>query len=540
MLRFSAPHHFSIGDAVIYRIATGGTSISSDFVDGQVLYVRPVDNYTIELYTTLAAATAAALTFHTGDVSGNQIATSTFSTGDRVTYRSDPTRAFTYSTSSDTSKPYLTHSVDVNVDGGGNVTGDNSGAYNIYLATATFTSPGQSATISGHGLNDGEAVVYQTSDAGNKIPELTVGTTYYVIYQSAFTIQLALTYCDAVGHVGDSACPVSATVTPIHISAPSESHAVQAIAPLGIGLVDGNTYTVTRADSGHISLNGQTLSTAHVFGNQQLYLAGSPLTAGGGGQQLYLKLTGSLPSSDQRLLATDQTSLRLASPPLGAGVTVASAHGGGGGAFSFTEQDATTSINPTVLAYDDATSIVAGFNVGITAQVVTNGGASTSNGSGGFISGAGVSSTLGGTNITSAFIGTGPAAGITGDSASPQVTATGVSITAGGMVRVASTSTLEAHVNGNTESGGFAGGSVSSAEINLTDKTSSVIGDGATVTASTLSVLASTVNSNLTSHSRSIFIAFAGFATAEADSHLTSYDTALIDGQASTTTAVFL
>src|SRR5205823_5311173 len=145
--------------------------------------------------------------------------------------------------------------VDVNVDGSGKITGDNSTAYNIYLAK--LVTPGDPPVIAGHGLSNGEKIIYQVSDASAKISQLTEGGTYYVHYVDAYTIQLATTYCKAVGDIGDHANCNAVAIDVIHISRPSDANATHAIAPAPLGtLTDGFTYTVTRSGS-DISLNGQ-------------------------------------------------------------------------------------------------------------------------------------------------------------------------------------------------------------------------------------------------------------------------------------------
>src|SRR5207302_190677 len=73
MVRFASEHHLETGDAVIYR--TSGTSISSSFSDGAVLFVRVIDANTIELYTSHADAISGAVSF-TSVLSGNRITTS--------------------------------------------------------------------------------------------------------------------------------------------------------------------------------------------------------------------------------------------------------------------------------------------------------------------------------------------------------------------------------------------------------------------------------------------------------------------------------
>ena len=258
MVRFAGPHHFENGDAVVYR--TSGSTILPGVADGTVLYVRVIDANTIELYTTAAAATAAAIAL-TGPgaapIAANQITDSTLADGARVTYQSAPPL------------PFTNVGVNVTVDGTGKVTGTNPTAYNIFLGTITV--PGVNPTIVGHGLQEGQQVIYQTLGA-NPITGLTTNGTYFVHLDSTWTVQLAATYCDAVGSDFDPTCegtdgngdpvphprnlihiapPDSCTVTPL----PASCSATSAIRPDEIGgLTNGQTYTVNRVDPTHITL----------------------------------------------------------------------------------------------------------------------------------------------------------------------------------------------------------------------------------------------------------------------------------------------
>ena len=258
MVRFAGPHHFENGDAVVYR--TSGSTILPGVPDGTVLYVRVIDANTIELYTTAAAATSAAIAL-TGPgaapIAANQITNSTLADGARVTYQSAPPL------------PFTNVGVNVTVDGTGKVTGTNPTAYNIFLGTITV--PGVNPTIVGHGLQEGQQVIYQTLGA-NPITGLTTNGTYFVHLDSTWTVQLAATYCDAVGSDFDPTCegtdgngdpvphprnlihiapPDSCTVTPL----PASCSASSAIRPDEIGgLTNGQTYTVNRVDATHITL----------------------------------------------------------------------------------------------------------------------------------------------------------------------------------------------------------------------------------------------------------------------------------------------
>ena len=59
VIRFAAPDNFQTGDAVKYD-ANGNTFISSAINETSTYYVRVIDPYTIELFTTLADAEAPA------------------------------------------------------------------------------------------------------------------------------------------------------------------------------------------------------------------------------------------------------------------------------------------------------------------------------------------------------------------------------------------------------------------------------------------------------------------------------------------------
>jgi hypothetical protein len=150
MIRTVAPHDLETGDAVIYR--TEGASISGSFSDGQVLFVRKIDDFTFELYTSFAEATAPALNF--SSISGNKITDGgQFADGARVTYKA-PAPLF-----------FNNQSVDRSSDFFGGLPDSNCGSCNnIYLGYHNpVTSTGYD-DLFGHGLTEGQAVIYQVSD----------------------------------------------------------------------------------------------------------------------------------------------------------------------------------------------------------------------------------------------------------------------------------------------------------------------------------------------------------------------------------------
>ncbi|MGH3304330.1 MAG: hypothetical protein ACRDOK_22160 [Streptosporangiaceae bacterium] len=95
---------------------------------------------------------------------------------------------------------FTNEGVNVDLNSSGNVTQFDAVANDIYLGVVT--SPGNPPTVQGDGLTEGQAVIYE-ADTSGLIGGLTPGTTYYVVL-TAWTIQLAATYCDAVGACKDS------------------------------------------------------------------------------------------------------------------------------------------------------------------------------------------------------------------------------------------------------------------------------------------------------------------------------------------------
>ena len=90
----------------------------------------------------------------------------------------------------------------------------------------------------------------------------------------------------------------------------------------------------------------------------------------------------------------------------------------------------------------------------ITSNVTTNASSSTGNGSGGVIAVADVDSDISGTDNNSAFVGADFGSAIAGDSATPQVDGTGITIKAGGNIKIAATTFLTTSISADTDSGG--------------------------------------------------------------------------------------
>ena len=584
MVRFSSPHGLESGDAVIYR--TAGASISNGFANGALLFVRVIDDHTIELYTSQSDATAAPFFFSAGSVcdpgSGcaNQIVNSSLADGTRVTYKN--------------ADPIIFDAGSVNADYCHNILCGNDGHI---LSPNEIGSDHRIYLGSGDGgFSEGEALIYQVSDNANKIGGLTDGNTYFVHVVDNWTIQLAGTYCTAVGYSGDNRCTSDPTDTDpskrinrnvIAITRPptfdptpaadptSDDHTcgsaahrscTQALRPAPIyGLTDGFTYVVDRIDGTHIALQGVgTLSPYYndpnsakgarstvggdnnpddIFGGstQALFLAGAALKVSTGcgtgstpcAEELDIRLTGTLDTANQ-LLNVDTSSLRGAHPPVGDGKSSASGTGGGGSIGDVSEPEATVNISPSLKAYVAAKTVTIGGDLWITTNLKTNTSANTENGSGGVVSIPSVDSEISGTDNNTAGIG--DFSGISGiDGSDPsaksaKVDASGVTINAGGNIKIQADSSLNSYAHANSDSGGGFDDSNADAHINFTDNTSVAIGKNANVTGLTLAMNAATGGSNH-ANAHSVVIALFGGSSASPTVNITSNNVALLDGE---------
>ena len=344
-------------------------------------------------------------------------------------------------------------------------------------------------------------------------------------------------------------------------NADGATHALRP-APLN-DLVDGYTYEVHRVNGSEITLRdvgGSTdkslsfsyTGTGTVVGgdshdsNQHLFKAGAPLQtslscSGACGQQVYLRLTGSLPSTTQKLLATDGSSLRGVSPPSGDGQTSASATGGGGAAIDVSVPTARVVVNPTVKSYVAASTVTVGGDFWVTSNLATNTRANTQNGSGGLVSipdvdssivGDGDNSGVPGTHNNTSFVGADFGGdGISGDTApgTSQVDASGITITAGGNVKLMATTFITSSIRAHTDSGGAGDFSNASALVRLDDNTTTIIGKNAHVTGSTVALISKTGGNN-TGTADSFVLAFIGSSDDDMDFRLHSRANAILDG----------
>ena len=475
---FAGPDQFKTGDAVHYD-TNGGGSISSGLNTTGTYYVRTIGpdaiGNTIKLYPTLAAATAPFKSFDpTVKVSGSTFLFNDlgFQNGDKVTYQGPAPLTFT--------------------------TGGLKNGNQIQVASTS-------------GLQTGDKVTYQTNAPAGTLPitELVNGGTYYVIVVDSTTLELdPVSKADAQG-----ANPTILSLT----AGPNGGQITELLQQQSIGnLVNGNTYFVVGATAGTFQLstvfNGSPipLDVSQTSGVHQIGFDGiafDNLANANGTQDIYLAITGPATTGPNgaKLFAAGGVSLRALQPPVGSGVTNATADGGSfaGGAFPF--PSASASLSPVVQASIDATTVNAGGNVTILASATQSVGANANNGSGGVIEigEASASATYNGT--TKAFVGA------TNDG---NIDATGVTIQAGGNVQIASSEDVTTNVN--VESNGGGGISSGDAEATSTVNTNTVaaVGANANVTGQTVSISAINPSYNLNTNATVNVFALGAAATA--------------------------
>ena len=218
--------------------------------------------------------------------------------------------------------------------------------------------------------------------------------------------------------------------------------------------------------------------------NQHLFTAGAPLNTSTGcsgnpcAQQLYLKLTGSLPSTtSQKLLNPDGSSLRGSSPPSGDGETSASAERRRRRGDRRQRPDGRGQHQPDREGRTSRrTTVTIGGDFFVTSSLSTKTHANTENGSGGLVAIPDVDSSIVGTDNNSRIHRqhdlhrrASAAHGIEGDDGpgTAQVDGTGITITAGGNVKLAATTFITSSIRAHTDSGGAGDFSNASAFVQL-------------------------------------------------------------------------
>ena len=432
-ITFQANHGFVSGDCVYYDRRTG-VSILAPWQTAQAnasqcantsgnpnlraFFVRVIDATTIKLTTTLAA-TAPGFDDAPFDVtvSGNTVVFGTLPPGLAVNsaliYRAPVVI------------PVTTGVVDVElveVDG------------QLVPRTVTTEDPRTTTTVHiaannnifiGNDLlgtlSNGDAVRY-VLEPGAVSVGLTSGATYFVIKGANGLIQLASSYCLAVGTAGDAACvlpdgadegdepdPIAVTALELTTSAGRDGDEHSLERSIG-GLVDGQTYYVRSIDGTAvelaltrggpaITLDASRRAGPHGFGIVEVDLHPG---SGPGPQALFVRITS---AGTGELRAPSGALLSSVSPPAGNGKSEATAQGGQGGLGSFDFPSATMKGSPSVTATLAAVLLQAGFDVELAAvsafDVSSNADAA---GGGGLSVGKAVASTNLGDSPTNATI----------------------------------------------------------------------------------------------------------------------------------------
>jgi len=448
IIRFAVPHRFRDGDAVRYDPQSGGL-INAALNETDTYYVRVVDDFTIKLAFTQAAALVAPTDFGAGSVNGalDFLTLAGFSNDQAVTYRAPK------------SEKFQTEGID-------------GGAETILIKTRD-----QDLNFVGHGLSTGDRVQY-FQETG---PNIGVGNgaIRYVIRVDDFLIKLSDTYAHAL-----------AGTDIVDLTRAGDDDNFHVLVRATIGLENAKTYYVV--NSGGFGANTFQLSASQggaalgltaseVTGTHTLGVEGMELVPAAGTQSLFINFTAT-GGNGQTLFGPNDVSLRTIAPPPGNGISESSGSGGSGGGFAGGHPAGKTIINHNVSSYVAATLVKAGRDVTINSISSANGSAYASNGSGGFIQVGAADAFLEFHNTNLGYIGV--------DAGGGTFDATGVYIQSGRLVSVHATSSLNGTVSSNADGGGFISDSDAESHLDVDGATRAITGGAADVHADALSVLA--------------------------------------------------
>ncbi len=546
VIHFSTQHNLHNGDPVLYS-TVNGTAISG-INTTTTYFVHVVDEFSIRLFTSRDAAMVAAKNFTVANVNGSTININNhgYTEGQAVIYNSPEAEGFTTEqvgwyynadgTKTDVADNRIFLGEDTNGDGspdsghglstgqkitfktdGGAITNlynnvdyyvykiDN---YQVALAASYCEAVGYSGDNScttPDGDDEGtdpdpilqnlitlNMVSGQQAKRNLLVPSaldsLQDGHTYYVHVVDTNNVELALTYCEAVGYSGNSGCTTA--------DGPDEG-----------------------TDPDPIARQPIILTEIYVAGTHKLSPAGVNLTASGSGtHQLRINIsswqTGNKLYAYKAVLedgSTEYVSLRSLVPPPGDGVTNATAKGGQGGIVSVTVPTAVTNVTHTAKAYI-ASSVTAGGDVTISSISNVRTKAYVKNSSGGVIMVGEADATTNVTNYTKSFFGLDTTSITNNDH-----TATGLQIRAGGTFTVSSEFRLEIDdVDCITHGGGFLAFADADANANITNHTVSVIGSGADIEADAVKLSAKVSKLNADAYAESRAGGFTGTSRADA------------------------
>ncbi|MCE8556437.1 calcium-binding protein [Ruegeria pomeroyi] len=574
-IRFAYAHNFVDDMEIVYK--PSGAPISGLIADA-TYQVRVVDEFTIRLATSDFNASTDRLTFSGGNISSGVIdpATMPFAANDLVTYsNTGSTKSFEASF--------------VDLQGSGETPDTNSGGELLTTDNNTIylgTDVNRDDVYEGHGFANGDLVVYEVEDGGTPVGGLISGRGYYVIVVDTYRIQLAETYYESVGYTDPNDSSNNIAITPIALTRSASNDAVQSLTkatdlPI-IGLDEGTTYTVasnggaladgfvlrdasgnTMSFAGTVTVTladgtvvAQTLSNANRLERVEVNL-GAPVE----GRHEFRVNLDALPSdptdaTGMGLETTEGRDIREAVFVSFDGQTKAEARGGGGGFGAFTFPTADSGADVMAQAYINADLVRASGDVTLYSLTDTNLDLVVSNIAGGLLSvqnsdgdqiATSYSTTAVGSlaSITGVTTGGTSATILSSDSAVTELTevqAQDVTIEAAGNFRQYSQLDFNHTAEVIADGGGLIAGAGAYVENDLTARSNSVIGDGATIDAETVDVSAnmgifdsptsSSLSGDLTmdSYARAEAGGLFGGTRAESDSNF-DYDSAvLIEG----------
>jgi len=387
---FPAPHNLQgdgqpgTSDRVVYTVPSDSTVVGG-LQDGKTYLVNVVDTITIRLVDpdhVPAAPQNFAGTDVQLDLQTIMLVNHGFVLGQAVTYTA-PTPAVTSSYAID---------VDVTTDASGNPTGvtPNPAANNIYFGAAVMTE---------QGFQDGDIVIYTAGVDPNtglpvEIGGLVDGSRYAVIFDPAQPNQIQLEDLLTPG------TPIELDTTGVSTSIPQTFRKVDD-QPIG-GLTDQQTYYVvyltldtfqlapTHADA----LAGTNLITLDPIDPETIaVLAGTRNTlgtrgvdltsVGSGRHHLVIEITAT--STGQQQLAGIGGAAGLADAPSGDGIATASVSGGGGGLVSVESANTSATSTPTSTLTIGQSASLRANDITLAASSAANVAGSADNNNGGFV-----------------------------------------------------------------------------------------------------------------------------------------------------------
>src|SRR5262249_20432770 len=412
-ITFTGRHNLQSGDSVYYFPATPDpndptTFVAADAVGGLLprkLYtVNRIDDFTIKLRDPLAPAplpvsinAGGGTVTVNGSNQGVISASNNFANNEPVTYIAP------------SGKDFSSGLVNVKTTDGGAKPVTVSGVlqYNdpslntIWLGSGTPDANGDFPI--GHGFHEGDAVIYTAH--GLPIGGLQSGHTYFVHVVDDYTINLAESFCEAVGCAagpGGNPPGVAQDFITLNPSLPPQA-VVHTLVPAHnaqlTGLTSGQVYFVANRTPSSFQLanapgpvatggtpiffsNGGHTGGPHVFDVQGVDLTGTGI----GLQNLVFDIhPGSSPSVTEKFDGIGGTAA-LAGAPTGDQTATASSSGSSGGVINVAKAHADASVHPMMTNTINAGAVIRRDHIAITPGNFGRVAGTANNGGGGLVS----------------------------------------------------------------------------------------------------------------------------------------------------------